>query len=140
MRIAPYSPAWLTFTIRAIVSASRGVTTRSAEGTACASARHRAPQVLVDLVEEAGGREPLLVGADEEREVFRHEAGFDGVDADGFERSGKARELLVVVELGAVREAARPGEDRGDRVGRGLLALLVLAVVAGHGAVGGPGL
>jgi hypothetical protein len=34
-------------------------------------------------------------------------------------------------------EAAGPGEDRGDGVGRGLLALLVLAVVAGHGAVGG---
>ena len=36
-----------------------------------------------------------------------------------------------------MREAARPGEDRGDRVGRGLAALLVLAVVARHRAVGG---
>ena len=36
-------------------------------------------------------------------------------------------------------EAAGPGEDRGDRVGRGLLALLVLAVVARHRAVGGFG-
>ena len=50
---------------------------------------------------------------------------------------GELRELGVVVELGAMREAARPGEDRGDRVGRGLLALLVLAVVARHGAVRG---
>ena len=33
-----------------------------------------------------------------------------------------------------------PGEDRRDRVGRGLLAPLVLAVVAGDGAVGGLGL
>ena len=32
-------------------------------------------------------------------------------------------------------EAAGPGVDRGDRVGRGLLALLVLAEVAGDGAV-----
>ena len=37
-------------------------------------------------------------------------------------------------------EAAGPGEDRGDRVGRGRLALLVLAVVARHRAVGGLGL
>ena len=44
------------------------------------------------------------------------------------------------VELAAVGEAARPGEDRGDRVGRGLLALLVLAVVAGDRAVRGLGL
>ena len=51
--------------------------------------------------------------------------------------SAKRLQLVVVVELGAVREAARPGEDRGDRVGRGLLALLVLAVVARHRAVRG---
>ena len=36
--------------------------------------------------------------------------------------------------------AAGPGEDRGDRVGRGRLALLVLAVVPGDGAVRGLGL
>jgi hypothetical protein len=52
---------------------------------------------------------------------------------------GELRQRSVVVELGAMREAAGPGEDRGDRVGRGLLALLVLAVVARHGAVGGFG-
>jgi hypothetical protein len=45
----------------------------------------------------------------------------------------------VVVELGAVGQAAGPCEDRGDRVGRGFLAGLVLAVVAGHRAVRGFG-
>src|SRR5690606_39719444 len=54
---------------------------------------HRLLQVLIDLVEEAGGRQPLLVGADEEGEVLRHEAGFDGVDADLLERVGEALEL-----------------------------------------------
>src|SRR5581483_10746570 len=39
------------------------------------------------------------------------------------------------VEGAAELEPAGPGKDRGDRVGRGLLALLVLAVVAGDGAV-----
>src|SRR5690606_28831048 len=42
---------------------------------------HRLFQVLVDLVEEAGGGEPLLVGADEEGEVFGHVARLDGIDA-----------------------------------------------------------
>jgi hypothetical protein len=56
-----------------------------------------------------------------------------------FQRLGEIGELGIVVELGAVGEAAGPGEDRGDRVGRGFLALLVLAVVAGDGAVGGFG-
>ena len=52
---------------------------------------------------------------------------------------GELGEFGVVVELGAVGEATRPGEDRGDRVGRGRLALLVGAVVARDGAVGGFG-
>src|SRR5215207_9198240 len=103
----------------------------------CDLCRHRPLEILVDLVEESRRREPFLVGADEEGEVLRHVAGLDGVDADLLEGRGEAGEVLVVVELGAVSEAAGPGEDRSDRVGRGLLALLVLAVVARHGAVGG---
>ena len=51
--------------------------------------------------------------------------------------AAKCASAVVAVELGAVREPARPGEDRGDGVGRGLLALLVLAVVARDGAVRG---
>jgi hypothetical protein len=34
-------------------------------------------------------------------------------------------------------QATRPGEDRGDRIGRSWLALLVLAEMAGDGAVSG---
>src|SRR3712207_2337930 len=97
--------------------------------------RHRLLQVLVDLVEEAGGGEPLLLGADQEGEVLGHVAGLYRVDADLLEGLGEAGELLVVVELGPMAKAAGPGEDRRDGVGGGLLALLVLAVVAGHRAV-----
>ena len=43
--------------------------------------------------------------------------------------------LRRAVELAAVGQALRPREDRGDRVGRRRLALLVLAVVPGHRAV-----
>ena len=53
--------------------------------------RHRALQVFVDLVEEAFGRQPLLVGADEECEIFRHVPSLDRVDADFFQRRGEAR-------------------------------------------------
>ena len=53
---------------------------------------------------------------------------------------GERGHLGRVVQLAAVRQAAGPGEDRGDRVGRGGLALLVLAVVPGHRAVRGLGL
>jgi hypothetical protein len=73
-----------------------------------------------------------------DNQVLGHEAGLDRLDADPLEGVGELQDG-VVVELGAVGEAARPGEDRGDRVGRGFLALLVLAVVAGHGAVRGFG-
>ena len=41
----------------------------------------------------------------------------------------------MLVELGAVLEAAGPGEDRGGGIGRGLLALLVQAVMARHRAM-----
>src|SRR5581483_9739802 len=105
-----------------------------------ASRRHRLAEVVRDLVEEAGGRQPALVGADQEREVLGHVPVLDGGDAALLQRVGEFCQLRVVVALGAVREPARPGEDRGDRVGRGLLALLVLAVMPGHRAVRGLGL
>ena len=54
---------------------------------------HRLLQVLVDLVEEAGGRQPLLVGADQEREVLGHVAGLDGVDHDLLQRGRELRQL-----------------------------------------------
>src|SRR5438128_2156270 len=95
---------------------------------------HRLRKVVRNLVEEAGGRQPALVGADQEREVLGHGAGLDSIDADRLQRVSELRELRIVVELGAVGEATGPGEDRGDRIGRCLLALLVLAVVAGHRA------
>src|SRR5262245_11701441 len=86
--------------------------------------RHCLLQVLVALVEEAGGGEPLLVGADQECEVLGHVSGFDGVDRDPLQRLGEPRQLLVAVELGAMRQATGPGEDRGDRVGRRLATFL----------------
>ena len=61
-------------------------------------------------------------------------------DGDLLQGRGEFRQFGVVVELGAVREPARPGEDRGDRIGRGLAALLVLAIVPRDRAVGGLGL
>src|ERR1043166_5578319 len=103
------------------------------------SGRHRLAEVVRNLVEEARRRKPALIGADEQREILGHVAVLDGVDTDFLQRVREFSELFVVVELGAVGEAPGPGEDRGDRVGRGLLALLVLAIVAGDGPVGGAG-
>src|SRR5947209_7364614 len=99
--------------------------------------RHRLGEVFRDLVEEARGREPALIGTDKERKILGHEPGFDGVDADLFERGGEFCEFGVVVELGAMGEATRPGKDRSDRVGRSLLALLMFAVMPRYGAVRG---
>ena len=98
-------------------------------------------KVCVDTVESGFMTKDLalLVGADQQREVLGHEAGLDRIDADLLQRLGELRQFLVVVELGAVGEALRPSEDRGDRVGRGFLALLVFAIVARHCAVRGFG-
>src|SRR5258707_15291087 len=92
---------------------------------------HRLLQIAVELVEELVGRQPRVVGADQQREVAGHVAALDRLDADLFQHFGEFHQFGRLVERAAVLEPAGPGEDRGDRVGRGLLALLVLAVVAG---------
>jgi len=66
-------------------------------------------QVLIDPVEKAFGCQPFLVGADQKREILSHVARLNRIDANLFERRREAREVRVVVELGAVGEAARPG-------------------------------
>src|SRR5690606_40442764 len=63
------------------------------------SGRHRLLQVLVDLVEEADGRQPGLVGADEQRKVLGHVAGLDGLDAHRLQRVDEELQLRIVVEL-----------------------------------------
>src|SRR5258708_5051083 len=95
---------------------------------------HRLLQIGVELVEERGRRQPGLLRADQYGEVLGHEAGLDSIDADLLEGQGEARDLGRAVELAAIVETARPREDRGDRVCRGLLALLMETVMAGHPA------
>src|SRR6516164_9143375 len=83
--------AYLSFALRAAQKAPSG--------------RHGPLEVLIDLVEEALGRQPLLVRADEQREVLRHEAVLDGLDAHPLEGRGESAELRITVELSAVGEA-----------------------------------
>src|SRR5215471_20431582 len=59
---------------------------RNGTSRAGRSGRHRVLEVLIDLVEEAGGREPFLIGAHQQREVLGHQAQLDGVDRDLLER------------------------------------------------------
>src|SRR3954454_963572 len=101
---------------------------------------HRALQPLVERVEELLGGEEVLVAADEQREVLRHLPVLDRLDAHPLERLGELADVGSVVHAAAVGEAARPREDRGDRVRGGRLALLVLAEVARDGSVRGLGL
>jgi 2-polyprenyl-6-methoxyphenol hydroxylase-like FAD-dependent oxidoreductase len=81
---------------------------------------------------------PLLMRAGGD-EVLGHEAGLDLSTQTFSSVSANFASRALLSSL--ARCAGRgPGEDRGDRVGRGLLALLVLAVVARHRAVRGLGL
>src|ERR671916_380960 len=89
---------------------------------------HRLLQVLVDLRQEGLGVQPGLVLADQDRQVLGHLAALDGLDANPLKRLGEGGDVRRVVEFTAVGQAARPGEDGSDRVGRGLAAFLVLAV------------
>ena len=96
---------------------------------------HGVAQILLDLVDEAAGRQPRLIGADQESEVLGHGAGLDGRHHDLLQSFGEAEQLVIAVELGAVLQGAAPGKDRRSGVGRGGAALLMLAEVARHGAV-----
>src|SRR5215831_4319852 len=78
------------------VTSARILTLRGWSWGRPALRRHRLLEVVVDPVEEADGREPFLVGADQQREVLGHVAGLDGVDADLLERRGELREIRVV--------------------------------------------
>ena len=62
-----------------------------------------------------------------DRQVLGHVPRLDGVDDGLLHVFAERAQLLVVVQLGAVREAAGPREDARDGVGGRGLALLVLA-------------
>src|SRR5262249_31376083 len=71
----------------------------------------RLVKIFRDLVEETGGGEPALVGAVEKRKVLGNVAVLHRLHAALLQRVGEFRELGIVVELGAVGEPPRPGED-----------------------------
>ena len=77
-----------------------------------------------------------MIGADEKGEILCHETRFNCLNAYAFERCRKARQFLIVIKFRAMCETLSPSEDRGDRIGRGFLALLVFAIVARNGSVG----
>ena len=79
----------------------------------------------------------VLSAVDGDGEVLGHVARLDSLDAGSLELRRVVVQHRVVVQLGAVQQAARPRKDRGHRVGGRLLALLVLAIVPRHGAMGG---
>lgn len=81
---------------------------------------------------------PVAVHGD--GEVLGEEACIRGFNDYPFEGGGEVCETLVGVQLGTVCESAAPCEDAGDRVGAGLPALLMHAVVSGHSPVSGLGL
>src|SRR5581483_7235712 len=111
----------------------------SARGTPDCNAlcRERASEVRRQRVHELLGREPRLLGTDQQCQILCHRARLDRLDADALERPGELDDVRRVVELAAVLEGARPGEDRGDRVRRRRLAALILAIVPRHRAVRG---
>ncbi len=93
-------------------------------------------QALIQHVQKSIGGEPLLIGTDQQRQVFGHGSAFNRFNTYPFKGCCKFRQLRVFVQGSAMGQAPGPGKDRGDGVGGGFLARLVLAVVAGDGAAG----
>jgi short-subunit dehydrogenase len=74
-----------------------------------------------------------------ERQILGHVTGFHRVDADLLQRVGELGQFVVAVELGAVGKARVQAKIEAIELVEVSFALLVLAVVAGDGAVGGFG-
>src|ERR1700737_1006910 len=65
---------------------------------------HPRAQLRVERVEESVGRQPRLLGSDQDRQALGHLAGLDDVDAHLLERFGELRDLRRAVDLAAMRE------------------------------------
>ena len=70
-------------------------------------------------------------------QVLGHAAALDGGQGGFFQAVRKGLQVRKAVQLAALAQRARPGENGGYRVGAGFLALEVAVVVAGDGAVRG---
>ena len=75
------------------------------------------------------------------RQILSHDViDINGINTRLLKRLSERDDIGSLVELPTLDQTAGPGKDGGDWVGGGLVALLVLTVVAGDGAVGGFGL
>ena len=70
-------------------------------------------------------------------QILGHAAALDGGQGGFFQAVRKGLQVRKTVQLAALAQRARPGEDGGYRVGARFLALEVAVVVAGDGAVRG---
>lgn len=87
----------------------------------------------------AGGDPRLtLLAAASKSKILGHDALLvDDVDTGELELLGELNDIGGPIERTTLDKTTSPGENGSNGVGRGLAALLVLAVVAGDGAVGG---
>ena len=78
-----------------------------------------------------------LLAAAGQSQILGHDALIvDNLNASALKLLSKGNDIRSLVELATLDQTAGPGEDGGNGVGGGLAALLVLAVVTGHGTVG----
>jgi len=101
-------------------------------------------QIIGELIHELEcfqiiGSGDVVHALDAYGKVLSEVTRLDRVDADLLQRFGEMSQTRILVQLGAMQQSAGPREDGGDRIGGGLVALLVLTIVTGDGAMGGFG-
>lgn len=96
-------------------------------------------EVRSDFIEEVIRVEEAALGdfvpMNADGQIFGHKSCLDGIDTGFLQRLSPADQIGIAVELTAMGQALRPRKDARNGVGAGAMALLVLAIVASHGAV-----
>lgn len=61
-------------------------------------------KILVDIVEEEGGREKRMIREDEERKIIGNEEDLKGVKEEILKSLGEIIKIGIVVEIGEMRK------------------------------------
>jgi hypothetical protein len=91
---------------------------------------------IISGVEIAANLESSERAVNAPGQILGHNARFDRVNAGPFNSLCKTTQIVIAIQFSAMVQAPSPRKDGRNRVGRGFVAFLMLAIVTRDGAMG----